>query len=372
MDAKKKVFAMMSGIQPYRPGDHPLPTFANVSTNNLDPPAYMVAFVFLDILGFENRGGEEKVLWHTYFEYKDHLFKIRDYKFGSWSLEATGDLDTARALVPEIVGKVQAASHRADKLLRSEFKELITNDEFFINNAYIKLRTIYEFHAAEVQSALDQLVSLEARQDSMVRAHRINETLHLEKNIVCRATPMMVSFFSLLEFVLDVFYAFEQPDIPFLGFRGLDWASRFKKVATLEPRTEMTRFYEDFVNIKKKYRNPLTHGLTGESSLLVPFPFAGLVPISYKYLTQTIHFGLTEISPDSAREMLDAFTKFLDFIARTEPYSYYIRYAEHGFEIPIMKQMVSMIQSKMTTHEDFDSYLEARSRYQDMVVNREV
>src|SRR5215467_1071040 len=118
MSDKSKLVAAMAGIAPYNPsGGESFFDFTNISTQNYDPPAYMVAFVFFNGMGFHNYGEMiEKVWWHTYFSYKGHDFIIRDYKFGTWSLEARkGDAD-ATALVPELAGKIRVASRHADNL----------------------------------------------------------------------------------------------------------------------------------------------------------------------------------------------------------------------------------------------------------------
>jgi hypothetical protein len=83
MDYEKKFELAMAGIEPYRPdGQNSVYTFSNISTGNTHPPAYIVAFVFLAMLKFENYGSAEKVWWHTYFKYKNVPFLIRDYKLG--------------------------------------------------------------------------------------------------------------------------------------------------------------------------------------------------------------------------------------------------------------------------------------------------
>ncbi len=378
MNDKSKLLLAMSGIEHYEPKEEDFHTpFTNVSTGNTFPPDYIVAFVFFSLLEFKNYGELEKILWHTYFLYKDCPFLIRDYKFGSWSLESSGGINTAKALVPEIAGKIQNASRYADRLLQLEFKKQIDQGEFYINNSYGKLRRMYEFYVSEVQSAFYNLMAFQTKlttekHDFKGISDRSDERLHLENAITYRSFPMMLSFFSLLEFILDVFYAFGQPELLFDDFHCLTWQERFKKVVSLKPRTDMTALYEKLVNIKTQYRNPLTHGLTNKSSLLVLFPFAGLVPVSYKHLSNTIHFGFVQISQVSAREMMETFAAFLDLIADEEPYSYYILYSEYGFHIPIIKQEVSAIRGEMNDYKSFEKYLQAKSEYQDMVMNRDI
>jgi hypothetical protein len=373
-----KLLSAMSSIEPYEPkDDDSLFPFINISTGNTIPPAYIVAFVFFSPLGFKNYGGFEKIWWHTYFKYKDCPFLIRDFKFGSWSLESRGDIEAAKSLVPEIAGKIRNASRYADRLLQLEFKKKIDQGQFYINNGYGKLSRAYKFYVSEVQSALDKLLKFQAKPasekpDLKDFARRHNKRLLLENVLTYRCYPMMMSFFSLLEFILDVFYAFEQPDLSFFDFRRLTWRERLKKVVSLKPSTDMTHLYERLVNIWTQYRHPLTHGLTNESSFLFPFPFAGLVPDSYEHLSKTVHYGSVQIPQDFAREMMEAFAAFLGLIAHQEPYSYYVLYSEYGFSIPVTKQAVSAIRNEMKDYDSFEESLQAKSEYQDMIENRDI
>src|SRR5262245_29938022 len=86
MNARKKLLGILEGIAPHRPSrDEHMFTFENVSTGNFDPPAYIVAFLFLNVLSYQDFGSSEKVWWHTFFKYRGYVFLLRDYKFGSWS-----------------------------------------------------------------------------------------------------------------------------------------------------------------------------------------------------------------------------------------------------------------------------------------------
>jgi len=171
----------MSGIEPHEPqDDDSIFSYKNVSTGNFDPPAYIVAFVFFFVLGYKNFGGFEKVWWHTYFRYNNILFLIRDYKFGTWSLEAKTDIEAAEDLVPELKGKIRSAARHADKILKTEFKAEIEKGQFYINNGYGKLRSTYEFYLEETKAAvvaLDEFVAQEEKRGRFYFLDSINRTV---------------------------------------------------------------------------------------------------------------------------------------------------------------------------------------------------
>lgn len=368
----------MSGIEPHEPQDgDSIFSYKNVSTGNYDPPAYIVAFVFFFVLGYKNFGGFEKVWWHTYFRYKNILFLIRDYKFGTWSLEAKTDIEAAKDLVPELKGKIRSAARHADKILKTEFKAEIEKGQFYINNGYGKLSSTYEFYLEETKAAvvaLDEFVAQEAgkKHDMQEIVDSHNKRLHLEMVVTYRTIPLITAFFSLLEFLLDVFYAFQQPELSFFEYRNLSWQDRFKSTIPLQPGNDFTKHYEQLVNIRSQYRNPFTHGLTNESSLLVPFSFAGLVPVSFEHLSNTVHYGFVQMSSNTVKEIISTFSNFLDLIGNEEPYCYYVLYVDYGFPVPVAKQAVESIVKEMTDYEGFKEYLQARSHYEDDVTNRDI
>jgi len=381
MSDKSKLISSMSGIEPYEPqGGDSIFSYKNISTGNYDPPAYIVAFVFFFVLGYKNFGGFEKVWWHTYFRYKNIPFLIRDYKFGTWSLEAKTDIETANDLVPELQGKIRSAARHADKILKAEFKAEIEKGQFYINNAYGKLRSSYEFYLEETKAAvvaLEEFVAQEAlkkhdMQDMQEIVDSHNKRLDLERVITYRTIPLINTFFSLLEFLLDVFYAFQQPKLSFFKYRKHSWRDRFKSAIPLQPGSDFTKYYEQLANIWSQYRNTFTHGLTNESSLLVPFSFAGLVPVSYEHLSNTIHYGFVQMSSNTVREIITTFSNFFDLIANEEPYCYYVLYVDYGFPVPVAKQAVEGIVKEMTDYEGFEQYLHGRSSYEDAVTNRDI
>lgn len=379
MSDKTNLLAVMAGIEPPTPlKEESFWDFANVSTGNYDPPSYMVAFLFLTIMDFHNYGEMiEKVWWHTYFKYKGHVYIIRDYKFGTWSLEARKEDTDAAALVPEIAGKIRAASRHADNLLQDEFKAQVSKGEFYFNNGYSKLRDAYEFYSDEAHAALKSLSQFRVEKSGKIIdfkeiENRHNEQFSLERLITYRMTPVIIAFFSLLEFLLDVLYAFSQPLLTFFAFREMVWQERFKTVIPLIHGTEITRLYERLVNIKRNFRNPLTHGLTNISSLLVPFPFAGLVPLSYEHLGNSIHFSYAQIPEANAEDIISTFTGLLEYLATTEPFCFHIIFLEYGFSVPIAPRAIARITKQMTSIESFQEFLDGESRYQDAVINREI
>jgi hypothetical protein len=200
----------------------------------------------------------------------------------------------------------------------------------------------------------------------------VSERCDFETAVSNYAAAYIASSFALLEFLLDVVYAFERPNLNFFEFRNKSWNERFGTVFPIQTNPELKKAYEELLHIKKAYRNPLSHGYANEVSLLVPMPSTGLVPLSYEFLSHEFYSVFGQISVANVRQIKTVFDTFIEYISHTEPWSFYLLFIEQGFPIPIEQKAVSVVKSQMTDIESFDAYLKARSRYEDAVRNRDI
>jgi hypothetical protein len=350
--------------------------FMNLITGIHDPPSYIVRILLLGILDLRDYGRMDKVFWHTFFEFKDKPFMIRDCKFGSWTIEGLGDDEATLKLATEIQNKIRKASKKLNKVLSRELKSFIEKGDFYLNNVYLKLVDIYDFYEAKVSDEIKIYGELEKDGDRAKGPTDVielfNAKLAQERVISNYSFAYVLIFFSFMEFLLDVIFAFEQPEKEFSEFRKDSWYDRFKLVFPINENGELKRLYDDLVRIKNTYRNPLAHGLTNELNLLVSLPHSGLVPLSYEYLSTELSYSLAGIGRDDASKITDTFSGFLRFIENKEPYKYYILYIKYGFPIPLDTKEIVKIKKKMTTCEDFENYLEKRIEYEDMIINRDL
>lgn len=376
MEEINKIRLILKDFKPFDPKSNDCSKFANILTGNYNPPSYIVQILLLGILGFKNYGRMDKVLWHTYFQYKNYSFMIRDYKFGSWTIEGAGNDKGMVQLAKEIQNKIIKSSKVLDKILYNELKSEVEKERFYLNNVYPKLSSIYKFYE---QKVLDTIGEYEKFENDIKKPEKIpditenlNIKLTLQETISKYSFALILSFFSFLEFLLDVIYAFEQPNKKFFEFRKENLNDRFRLAFSINKNKELKRLYDSLINIKTNYRNPLAHGLTNEVNLLVPLPSAGLVPLSYEYLSDKTYYGFAEIEKDDASKIISTFRRFLKFVEDEEPYKLYILYLSYGFSIPINAQEISKIKKEMTTYEEFKEYLEKRASYEDMVINRDI
>lgn len=376
MSDRDKIREALSGVEPLKVEGIDRDKFQNVSVGNYDPPSYIVQILFLNVLGCADFGSEEKVWWHTYFRFKGHTFLIRDYKFGTWSIEVNNTDNETNRIVDELKGRIRHASHFVDRVLYELLKNEVEQECFFLQNHYSTLSSLYMFLEAKTKDAIGQY---DAPEDSSATQNNtsdimnfLNRQLELDRNVSFYVLPLNIVFYSMLEFLMDVFYAFERPSIAFFDFRELKWSERFKKVLPVQTDFQIAKVYRELLHIRRHYRNPLCHGLTDETSLLVPMPGAGIVPLSYKNLSLQMQYGLTPISKDTATYQLDIFTRFNEYIEEREPFCMYLLFAQHAFPIPIEETAAQEVKRHMTGYDNFDEYLVYRSMHEDMIINRDI
>ncbi len=362
MTDEEKIKEPMNGIESVEMDSGALFRFHTVSWGNYMPPAYIVELIFLGILGLPNYGEFEKIKWHTYIRYKDVCFMIRDYKFGSWSIEVEENNETTEKIATEIKEKIVKASRYLDKILYKVLKKDVEEGKFFLNNIYGKLSDICSFFNDKASAASEDLRTHSEQKPKMegLDAEPFNkwvaERFTLESAVSNYAAAYIMSFFALLEFILDVSYAFERPDLKFFEFRNKSWNDRFRIVFPIQTNFELKKAYDELLHIKKAYRNPLSHGYANEVSLLVPLPRTGLVPLSYEFLSHEIYYVFGLISAENVLQIKAVFERFINYLSNNEPWSFYLSFIEQGFPVPIEEKAVSVVKSHMTDIDSFDDY----------------
>lgn len=357
MTELKKIKQIMNVIKEYTPTKgEDISSFHNLLIKNYEIPSYIIANIFFKYLGFNNFGKDEKVWWHTFFTYKGVIFCIHDYKFGTWSINCKYKNEKEIILSNEIAGILKCASNLADEIVKQTCLDDINNKKFWIKNNYHELISLYEYYKHELKNKLKN-----------------KNSVRYTDEILYKTIPVVISFYSFLEFFLDVVFAFSCKDMSLKDFRNLSWQERFKLLINVEPGQKINPIYEDLVNIKKNFRNPITHGLGNETGLLVYSEYeGGLIPISYKLYNEKIELSFCSFKEQDSLDILKTFDSFIHFINYTKPYSFYLLYLKEFMHIPIDKEHIDVLKKEMTTKKSFNDYLKTVNRISTMVYNREI
>jgi hypothetical protein len=371
MASKEDIMNILRDVKPLEAKKLDMFKYKNISVRNFDPPGYIVRMVLIDILGLKDYGRHDKVNWHTYLQFKNINYMVRDYKFGSWSIESdTADKDTCNC-AEELKKKILIAENNIDKILYDYLKQHVEQGNYYIKNLNDMLSSLFDFYLNKTQESIEEVKKLnDIKEDDVFEKY--NKQLEYQGITFSYAYSMIHAFYSYLEFILDVIYAFESLDMDLFDFRNLKWNERFKLLFKVQEK-KIEKIYVELLDYKTKYRNPLSHGLTNEISVLVPMPHAGLIPLSYQFLSNEIYYGAMSFSGIAiAEKTINTFGSFFDYLSNNEPYNYYMKYIEAGFEIPIIQKDILVIKKQMTSPEDFDKYLEEKGAYMDALINRDI
>jgi hypothetical protein len=335
----------------------------------IDPPSYMAKMAL--VLGgrFKWYKSHEKSGWQVYVRYKGISYSLEDWKNYSWSISAeTGDAETVLG-ASELKKKIAGAAKRMGRIVAEYGSQRLRSGQFFILNNYPKIRNACYHFRYHIQSEQESRKKREAsyRKPKAVEklVDRLNESIASDTRIAVAGYAMVGLYFSSLEVLFDVMFAFGERQTEYVTFRRLSWAKRFKTVLPPSSTPELARLYQRLLALKQNYRDTIFHGLGGDESLLIPLPGAGLVPISYETLTRSIHFRPTMMDVEFALEALHLSDEFDAWLESTTPYSHHLEFARFGFPIPLYGERLDEVKDAMAGPRDFTEWLEEQATIED-------
>jgi len=334
-----------------------------IKSGILAPPSYMTKLALFLIGDFTDCGGGDKVEWSTFVNYEDTNFEIRDWKRSSWTIEASKDSDQARAAGQKLEKKISRVAARLDKALSKELEASISTAEFMLNNPYVKIRYAYEWFRERARKITETPPQNQRELTPTTLAHLLNPPGLTER--VLHGYAMAGFYYSSLEFLLNVFYAFSDRNLDFLTFRKSSWQERFLAILPVADKPDLARIYEKLLHLKTDFRDELFHGFGGAENLLVNLPGIGLVPISYEASTRSIHFSSLTMDASFVDAAVQTFDEFDVWLQNNLPWSCYVEYAESGFEIPFYGKGLEEIKRVVEHPDDFSEWLDEEAVYRD-------
>ncbi|MHB8277515.1 MAG: hypothetical protein ACYDIA_07675 [Candidatus Humimicrobiaceae bacterium] len=338
-----------------------------------DPPSYIIEILFLNILSCYDFGDFDKIHWHTYFIYRNVTFLLHDYKFGSCTLKYINDNPDNNDTAKELIHKIKNASKLIDKELSLYLKNEISKNNFFLKNSYYELISIYNFYNDKYKESKELLDNLKSGKPESIEGFTdfINKEMQIERECQYYMFSLVISFFSLSEFLLISILSFSKKDISYYEFMELSWSERFLKIFDIKSDKKIFQIYNHLLEIRGGYRNPLSHGLwSGYEQLLVPLKGYGLLPISYESMKKTMLFNSNMGIPEE--KIINTFNIFFDYLNSDSWLKLIIKYLDFSFPIPFNKKEIDNIRVFMQDEDDFEKYLQDRAGYEDAVRNRDI
>jgi hypothetical protein len=186
-------------------------------------------------------------------------------------------------------------------------------------------------------------------------------------------------FYSMTEFLFLSFFIFQSSTLPFSDFESFNkkqWKDKFTIVfqnrSTIikeNEKKELDSLYNYFVDLKRRYRNPLNHGFT-KSSLLISLPPLGNIPYTLEQIKDINIIG-NEIEPNLAKEIYERIDDFFRVLDKIEPFCFYMYYLKYMYHIPTNNDLIKF-KNEMTTMENFKSYIDDVVMLEDSKINRDI
>jgi len=328
------------------------------------PPSYIVRLV-LSISGFNIWGPEEKVTWTAFLQYKKVKFEVRDWKRATWTIEADSADKQALDAAYELKRKIIRAAEILNDHLVTAFREEVKAGRFFIANTYLKVRNTYEHFKGEYmcEEALPQS-GASFGDELTAAAERMSRRGH-------NGCAAVVFYFSAVEALFDVFYAFGNMDVDYETFKKgpeWDWKKRFKHLLPVSTCKELEVIYKRLLRIKRNIRDRVLHGMGGEEALRVFVPRLGLVPISYKQLDSMDGLGWFPLSDEAFRDVPAAFDELDAWLSENQPWANQVLYAESMLAIPLFGRRRDEILQAMS-EPDFEDWIHSEQVNLDYLLN---
>lgn len=286
--------AARSAIAPVRPADAAtkadkdfLLTARRTDASDDLPPYYLVYFLLVDLLHFQNLGQFEKVAWSVPIDFDGQAFLIEHRKFGAgvFAHNPGGEAAAAQQIVLRIKKGVRTAEPFFDWIA----EKALQNSTLNVENRSTKLFSRFEYFAAAYAKTAAE-ASERANEHHVERREIAGGTLsiyhtpamQIKENAKWLALAAVDAFFSWTEHVfihIAILRGNVTTGIEVAELADADWQEKFKGALDLsDPRTK--RMFDELLELRRQLRNFIAHGAFGKKGEAFSFHSgAGAVPL---------------------------------------------------------------------------------------------
>lgn len=336
------------------------------------PEYYLVYFLLVDLLGFENLGRHDKVAWSIPVDLDGEVLFIEHRKLGLgvFSRDNTDAEDAAKEVVRLVRNGVKVARPYFD----SRAQEAVTSSQVNVRNRSIELFErfqfllgLYEAKRAEYDEA-DKVGPLGFKiPDFTIRRHM--EWL---------ALSVIEGFFSWTEHVfihLAILQGKRTTGDSVGKLANYEWNSKFKEALDIrEP--SIKHYYDELMSLRRQVRNFVAHGAFGKDREAFRFHSdAGAVPVLLTHSPRNRSYRF----PDSLRlsqrntgsSDLDAIALIQDFIScvRSGPLAPAWMYLDCGEDLILTMAESGLYGLAMESEEAMAEFIEYLTYVNDMHAN---
>ena len=286
------------------------------------PTYYLVYFLLVDLLGFNNIGPSEKTAWSIPVTLNGKVFFIEHRKLGVGVFAINLPDDEGPAA--EIVHLIKKGIVAAQPYFEQRAATAAADSDINIGNRSAELFDRYNYFVSLYKRKYEE-AEYRRSERVVVREISINfehTTVESPAYILYQETEWLAvavieSFFSWTEHVfihLAIFVGACVTGEEVANLANSDWSQKYK--AALDINTpDSKRFHDELITIRRQIRNFVAHGSFGKQGEAFTFHSgAGAVPVTLSNHANEITFGFeggTSIVEHKAIRLIEEFVDYL-------------------------------------------------------------
>ena len=347
------------------------------------PEPYLVYFLLVDLLGFENLGRHEKVAWSIPVELEGQLLFIEHRKLGLGVFTPGGiDAKKAEPTAREIVRLVNKGIRVARPYFDWRAKQAVNNSRVNVRNKCDDLYQRFEFLLGLYKS---KIAEIQANTGERVRTDYPSGGVgisfpeyDLSRQAEWLAISVVESFFSWTEHVF-VHLAILQgrcvtgDDVSRLT--AAEWKDKFKTALDLNDPS-IKSYYDRLTTLRYQVRNFVAHGAFGKSGEAFLFHSdAGAVPVQlpdrrgeYSYRFPSFLEFIGEQATQKDQKAIECIQGFVDYI-RAGPLATAWLFLDEGMDVVLTHAQNGTYKLAMESEENMQDFIAYRTRLEDISVN---
>lgn len=336
------------------------------------PEYYLVYFLLVDLLGFENLGRHERLAWSIPVDLDGELLFIeyRKMGLGVFTSHNTHSEDAAKEVVRLVKRGIKVAQpyfdwRAHDAVMKSQVN--VRNRSSQLHDRFQFLLDLYEAKRAESEVASKVSSSGFTFPDYRVR-----------REVDWLALSVIESFFSWTEHVLIHLAILQGKCTTGDGIGSLangEWGSKFKAALDISDPT-LKRYYDKLMSVRNQVRNFVAHGAFGKDGEAFRFHSgAGAVPVllphhlgdhSYRFPDS---LSLSRRSDDPSDHAAIALIQdFISYI-RSGPLAPAWIYLDSGEDLILTMAQSGEYELAMASEEAMTEFTEGLTYFNDMHAN---
>jgi hypothetical protein len=352
-------------------------TAKRTEAGRLLPPYYLIYFLLVDLLGFNNLGKFEKLAWSVPVDLDGVAYLIEHRKLGIGVFAHKPEAEEHQA--QRIVQLIHKGVKVAQPYFRWRAETAVQKSKFNIANKGRQLFDRYEYFRDCSKSAAAEA---EARKEERIVTRREtsfgNSTTYeypswkIARNAGWMALAAVDAFFAWTEHIfihMAILQGIITTGDQVAKLAGAEWSAKFKCAVGLDDRLTKSHF-DKLIVIRRQLRNFMAHGAFGKEGEAFSFHSgAGAVPVAFDYRASKPEFSLTpELAFDDA-EAIETVEKFILHMwsGSREPAKIYIQ--EFGLPIILTFAGDGTYRKAMSSMEDMQQFAEHLGRQVDDAAN---